>query len=108
MSGKQEAFVNETTIRWTADRIAALPEGQQFGMQKIALTPDESAKGEKLVGETLVTFRPGVHSLILPEPRPTIAIFLEEDDVQSYVDGAGACWSLGRFADGEWFRQRHS
>lgn len=94
-------------MNWTAEKIAALPEGPSSGMQEVILTPEESAKGEKtIVGGRSVTFTPGIRSLKLPDPRPTVAIFLDDDDVQSYVDADGIRWSLGRYANGEWFRSR--
>lgn len=35
-----------------------------------------------------------------------VAFWVEEDAPMSWVDESGAAWKLGRYANGQWFKQR--
>lgn len=70
----------------TADEFAALPIGPEIGTREKTM-PDDS-------------------KVWVPVIRSAMTFFVSHDDPMGYTDADGVFWSLGRYADGSWFRQR--
>lgn len=70
----------------TREAFLALPEGGGFGTT------------ERLIDGVLRT---------IPVMPATVAIYHSETDIISCVDDNGVRWSIGRYADGRWFKRRN-
>jgi hypothetical protein len=69
----------------TMEDMVALPEGPEFGQMDIIVN------GRKVV---------------IPVAPAVMTFWSEEGDPLGYRDADHVHWSLGRYADGRWYRQR--
>lgn len=86
----------------------ALPEGGGFGMWKHQYTADEIARGWMLIGGKRVEVDGRAKYISIPVEPDTVAFFNEPNDLMIIWDRSGEedrCWTLGRYADGTWFRR---
>lgn len=91
----------------TAKEIAALPEGPAFSLEEHAYTDEDRKNGYIIVRGKRINVVVGCSKVMIPVAPEVVATYAEEDDPISYVDAKGVGWTLGRYADGRWFRQRH-
>jgi len=90
----------------TAQELLALPIGPAFSQEVFDLTEEDWARG-------FIEFRGLKHAvsrrrarLIIPI-APEVVVFASHDkDVMAANDADGEWWSLGRYADGSWFRRQ--
>ena len=91
----------------TAVQLLALPEGPAFGMHEHVVTPEERARGCAWVFGRHVTIPPAAAARIRVPVAPDLVAFASEvDDLLAATDPEGQRWTLGRYADGTWFRKR--
>jgi hypothetical protein len=69
----------------TVDQFFALPEGPGFGREKRCING---------------------FTVLVPVAPEMVAFWSEDEDVISCLDYDGIRWTLGRYADGSWFRHR--
>ena len=58
------------------------------------------------VGDKRYTVVEGIKSIRIPEIKPVLTDFLDDDDVITFADADGVRWSVGLYADGTYYKQR--
>lgn len=86
----------------------ALPEGGGFGISTREYTPEEFAQGWVMINDTKHKIADGAKRISIPVAPDVICFFSEPNDLVTVWDQSGEedrCWTLGRYADGTWFRR---
>lgn len=96
----------ETQRPHTAEQIAALPEGPMYGFEEHPYTEQDRKNGYITVRGKRINVVVGCSKVMTPIAPDVVATYADETDVIAYVDADGIGWTLGRYADGRWFRQR--
>jgi hypothetical protein len=91
----------------TAEQFFALPIGPAIGCEIYDLTEEDLARGVIQVrGETVVVSGGRPRSLKIPTMPETVVVDYTAEEPLMWCNGDGDYWTLGRYADGGWFRQR--
>lgn len=88
----------------TIAEIAALPIGPTWRTEEHEVTAEDRQRGYKILYGRQINVRPITQTIRIPLYPSVISFYSEEHDLLGYTDEAGIQWTLGRYADGQWFR----
>jgi hypothetical protein len=90
----------------TTAEILALPVGPDIGVKTYRYTAEDKSRGYAIVRGKRFDITVGCNSLMVPVMPDVIADYVSEDDSLGAVDGHGVAWSVGKYADGSYFKRR--
>lgn len=89
----------------TVAEIAALPEGPLFGVREYLVTAEDRARGYAIIEGRRINIIGAIDKIMIPVAPEVVATYAVEDEPLGYRDADGIFWSLGQYANGDWFRQ---